>query len=107
MFDHVKFGVSDYAASKAFFLKALEPRGGPMASVASVQAVADGGLAGDRYAETKNRPSPDYQVTLIELENIEAFVVRTGLTLTPEQPRRNIVTRGISLNSLCGKRFKV
>jgi len=25
MFDHVVFGVSDYAASKAFFLKALEP----------------------------------------------------------------------------------
>ena len=27
MFDHVKVGVSDYAASKAFFLKALEPLG--------------------------------------------------------------------------------
>jgi hypothetical protein len=27
MFDHVKFGVSDYAASKAFFLKALQPLG--------------------------------------------------------------------------------
>ncbi len=27
MFDHVKFGVSDYTASKAFFLKALEPLG--------------------------------------------------------------------------------
>jgi catechol 2,3-dioxygenase-like lactoylglutathione lyase family enzyme len=27
MFDHVKFGVSDYAASKAFFLAALEPLG--------------------------------------------------------------------------------
>lgn len=27
MFDHVKFGVSDYAASKAFFLKALRPLG--------------------------------------------------------------------------------
>ncbi|RFU49242.1 VOC family protein [Paraburkholderia sp. DHOC27] len=27
MFDHVKFGVSDYAASKAFFLKALGPLG--------------------------------------------------------------------------------
>ena len=27
MFDHVVFGVSDYAASKAFFLKALEPLG--------------------------------------------------------------------------------
>ena len=27
MFDHVVFGVSDYAASKAFFLNALEPLG--------------------------------------------------------------------------------
>ena len=27
MFDHVKFGVTDYAASKAFFLKALESIG--------------------------------------------------------------------------------
>lgn len=27
MFDHVKFGTSDYAASKAFFLAALDPLG--------------------------------------------------------------------------------
>ena len=27
MFDHVKFGVTDFAASKAFFLAALEPIG--------------------------------------------------------------------------------
>ncbi len=27
MFDHVKFGVTDYAASRAFYLKALEPLG--------------------------------------------------------------------------------
>jgi catechol 2,3-dioxygenase-like lactoylglutathione lyase family enzyme len=27
MFDHVKFGVSDYATSKAFYSKALEPLG--------------------------------------------------------------------------------
>lgn len=27
MFDHVKFGVSDYEASKAFYLKALAPLG--------------------------------------------------------------------------------
>lgn len=27
MFDHVKFGVRDFAASKAFYLKALEPLG--------------------------------------------------------------------------------
>jgi catechol 2,3-dioxygenase-like lactoylglutathione lyase family enzyme len=34
MFDHVKFGVSDYAASRAFFVKALEPLG--------VQVVSEG-----------------------------------------------------------------
>ena len=32
MFDHVKFGVSDYAASKAFFLRALGPLGVAVAS---------------------------------------------------------------------------
>ncbi|MBO4122741.1 VOC family protein [Cupriavidus gilardii] len=32
MFDHLKFGVTDYAASKAFFLKALEPLGVTVAS---------------------------------------------------------------------------
>jgi hypothetical protein len=32
MFDHVKFEISDYVASKAFFLKALEPLGVAIAS---------------------------------------------------------------------------
>lgn len=32
MFDHVVFGVSDYAASKAFFLRALAPLGVVVAS---------------------------------------------------------------------------
>ena len=35
MFDHVKFGVRDYAASKEFFLKALEPLGVAVASEGS------------------------------------------------------------------------
>ena len=39
MFDHVKFGVSDYAASKAFFLKALEPLGVAVVSAWSVPGV--------------------------------------------------------------------
>ena len=36
MFDHVVFGVSDYAASKAFFLKALEPLGVTVVSEGSL-----------------------------------------------------------------------
>ena len=78
-----------------------------MASLRSVQALAGQGLAGDRYTDLANRRSPDYQITLIELENIEFFAANTGLVLTPDMPRRNIVTRGVALNSLLGKRFTV
>ncbi|MEZ5564019.1 MAG: MOSC domain-containing protein [Gammaproteobacteria bacterium] len=78
----------------------MEPR-------VEVEAVADCGLRGDRYMEAALRKSPDYQVTLIELEHIEAFVTASGLSLAPHEPRRNIVTIGVDLNSLCGKRFLV
>jgi catechol 2,3-dioxygenase-like lactoylglutathione lyase family enzyme len=42
MFDHVKFGVSDYAASKAFFLKALEPLGVAVVSEGPRRTVSNG-----------------------------------------------------------------
>jgi MOSC domain-containing protein YiiM len=76
-----------------------------MTSLRSVEALAEGGLSGDRYAASINRRAPDYQVTLIEVENIESFAEMTGLILTVEMPRRNIVTRGVNLNILLGKRF--
>jgi MOSC domain-containing protein YiiM len=78
-----------------------------MQSLDAVEAVAEHGLRGDRYMEPKNRRAPDNQVTLIELENIEAFTRDTGVALSPDMPRRNIVTHGIRLNDLCGKRFAV
>ena len=46
MFDHVVFGVSDYAASKAFFLKALEPLG--------VAVVLEGPLGAELSADGKS-----------------------------------------------------
>lgn len=82
-------------------------RGTPMSAEQSVEALTESGLTGDRYSEATNRRSPDYQVTFIELENIEAFTQATGLPLIPDMPRRNIITKGIRLNGLCGKRFKV
>jgi MOSC domain-containing protein YiiM len=82
-------------------------RGAPMFAQQFVEALAEAGLTGDRYSEKKNRRSPDYQVTFIELEHIEAFTQVRGLPLTPDMPRRNIVTSGIRLNELCGKRFRV
>jgi len=82
-------------------------KGGPMMALTQVEAVTDCGLRGDRYATSENRKSPDYQLTLIELENIEAFAQASGLSLAPHEPRRNLVTMGVRLNDLCGKRFVV
>jgi len=78
-----------------------------MTSLTSVEALAGVGLAGDRYAEPKNRRAPDYEVTLIESENIEGFTRATGRALTPDMPRRNIVTVGVRLNPLAGEQFSI
>jgi MOSC domain-containing protein YiiM len=82
-------------------------KGAPAKSVASVDAMTEQGLRGDRYTLAKNRRGPAYQVTLIEIENIEGFTAATGLPFTPEMPRRNLITRGVRLNDLCGKRFRI
>lgn len=78
-----------------------------MVGVTAVEAVADVGLRGDRYSAESTRRSPDYQVTLIEVENIEGFAETTGLPLTADMPRRNIVTVGVRLNDLLARRFTV
>jgi len=61
MFDHVKFGVSDFAASKAFYAKALAPLG--VAIVAEgvptygVELCAKGSIASLCLFETKEKPA--------------------------------------------------
>lgn len=79
----------------------------PIEAVESVLAIAETGLDGDRYADSRNRKYPGKQVTLIEIEQIERFVAETGLAMRPGEPRRNLVTRGVDLNALVGKRFRV
>lgn len=61
MFDHVKFGVSDYAASKAFFLEALEPLGLTVISEGpptyGVELSPAGGKVSLCLYETRERPA--------------------------------------------------
>jgi MOSC domain-containing protein YiiM len=73
----------------------------------SVVVRQDAGIEGDRYFDAANRRGPDYQLSLIELENIEAFNAAYGLKFPPDAPRRNVVTTGIRLNDLCGQRFRI
>jgi MOSC domain-containing protein YiiM len=82
-------------------------RGAPMEPQPLVTAVAESGLSGDRYALAKNRRGPDYQVTLIEIENIEAYRLAIDPAFSADLPRRNIVTRHVRLNDLCGRQFRV
>jgi len=77
-----------------------------------VQAVPGKGLEGDRYFDcagtcSEKTPSPDRELTLIEIENIDALKRDFGIELAPSETRRNIVTRGVSLNSLVGVEFYV
>jgi MOSC domain-containing protein YiiM len=74
-------------------------------------AVAGKGLAGDRYFDGggtffKER-KPGQDVTLIEAEALEGLARDTGIELGPGASRRNVVTRGLALNDLVGKRFQL
>jgi MOSC domain-containing protein YiiM len=76
-----------------------------------VEAVPGCGLTGDRYflreGTFSKGDSPDREVTLIEIEALEALRRENDLTLEPGQSRRNLVTRGVPLNHLVGKEFTV
>jgi MOSC domain-containing protein YiiM len=83
----------------------------PMTSVSEVRAVAGKGLDGDRYSAGtgtySTHPGTGREVTLIELEAVEALHRDYSVALPPTAARRNIVTRGVALNHLVGRRFRV
>src|SRR6476646_5272816 len=82
----------------------------PTVSVKEVLAIPGGGLEGDRYAMclgTFFKPEPDYELTLIEAEAVEALKREYGVELAPGDSRRNLVTRGIALNDLVGRDFQI
>ena len=80
-------------------------------AVAEVNAVPGKGLKGDRYAEKigtwSDTPGTGREVTLIESEQIEALEREFGVRLAPGESRRNITTRGVALNDLVDKEFRV
>ena len=80
-------------------------KGAPMRELAVADALAGQGIEGDRKVAPGREPAA--QLTLIEAEHIDAFATATGYAMRPDQPRRNVVTRGIRLNDLLGKRFNV
>ena len=72
--------------------------------VGSVRAVAHKGLEGNRYWDTGRAGE---ELTLIEAEQLEYALEEHRLAIDPAITGRNVLTRGVSLNDLVGKRFRV
>ncbi|GEM_PF-320425 len=79
--------------------------GAPMLRHRQIELLAGKGIAGDRYALGTGHWSdprwPDQELTLIMAETAEA------LGLAPASLRRNIVTRGVDLDTLIGATFRI
>ncbi len=82
-----------------------------MQSMAAVKAQAGQGLEGDRYANRSGtfsgQPGSGREVTLIEIEAIEALKRDYQVELEAKVTRRNLVTRGVALNHLVNREFKI
>lgn len=82
-----------------------------MVSRAEVEAVPGRGLVGDRYflgcgTFSPQPQRPDFEVTLVEQEMLDAFASRSGLPFNAMSARRNLVTTGVRLNDLVGVEFQ-
>ena len=86
-------------------------RSAPMRALAEARLVPGIGVEGDRYATRtgtySNRHNVDREVTLIEFETLEALARDHGIELAPHEHRRNLTTRGVPLNHLVGRYFRV
>jgi hypothetical protein len=77
----------------------------PLRSVERAQAIAGRGLLGDRYADGAGTFSPGggrgHDLTLVAAEVLE------DVGLDPVEARRNVIVRGVDLDALRGRRFRI
>ena len=79
--------------------------GKKMESINSIKVIANKGIVNDRYFKENN--DKNNQITLIESENVEYYNKISGTNLIPTDFRRNVITKGISLNKLVGKEILI
>lgn len=89
----------------------VAPEGGaPPQPVEEAEALEGCGLEGDRYCSGTghwSRFGRDCQVTFVEAEDLEQIAAEAGLRVRNGEHRRNVVTRGVRLEDLRRKRFRV
>jgi len=86
----IKIGISKNLKSK-------------IVDVENVEAIKGKGLVGEKHFKEDN--DKKCQITLIEIENIDQYNKTTRTNIPALNFLRNIVTKGIKLNALVGKKF--
>lgn len=89
--------------------------GEPLEAVSAVEVEEGRGIVGDRYHtgtgsfsdRLKRQTNDDWQVTLIESEEIDRFLDEVDVDLGYGDFRRNLVTTGVRLNPLQGSRHRI
>jgi MOSC domain-containing protein YiiM len=87
----------------------IVPSGGDtMQRATEVQALADCGLEGDRYCRRTGfwTGVDECEATFIQAEHLEEITRNYDVRVDNGEHRRNIVTRGIRLDDLRGRRFQ-
>jgi MOSC domain-containing protein YiiM len=85
-------------------------RSGPVEPVGSIEVVQGIGIVGDRNALAPGEWDESHigeELTLVQAESLEMLARDHDIQLQPGDTRRNLTTRGIALNDLVGKRFRV
>tara|TARA_Y100000591_G_C21809243_1_gene686891 strand:+ start:266 stop:712 length:447 start_codon:yes stop_codon:yes gene_type:complete len=91
--------------SKVFKLGITDLNNKKIEEVKSIRVTANKGIIGDRHFDEFN--DPYCQLSLIESENIDYYNNKFGLNIPYISFRRNIVTKGIQLNELVGKKLLI
>ena len=91
--------------SKVFKLGITSNNNKKIEEVEFIEVLANKGVVGDRHFDNYN--DPFCQLSLIEAENIDEYNLKFGLNIPYLDFRRNIITKGIKLNDLIGKKLSI
>ena len=91
--------------SKVFKLGITRNNNKKIEEVETIEVLANKGVVGDRHFDNYN--DPYCQLSLIEAENIDEYNLKFGLNIPYLDFRRNIITKGIKLNDLVGKKLSI
>tara|TARA_B100000401_G_scaffold251969_1_gene171127 strand:- start:202 stop:648 length:447 start_codon:yes stop_codon:yes gene_type:complete len=91
--------------SKVFKLGITEINNQEIKNVDFIEVKKNKGIIGDRHYDEFN--DPYCQLSLIESENIDDYNIKHSLNIPYIDFRRNIITKGIKLNNLVGKKLQI